>query len=116
MNEISLPNTAQPRSEAARSVKPRSGYSLVGLAVLGSAAVALLMLAWFVPSPRLFGPRTACLLAWVLFGVHVVSARKYLSAFDAAIWVPVNMLLNYFGMVLAVELAAGKLDYDPFDL
>jgi oligosaccharide repeat unit polymerase len=116
MTEISIPNVADPRFEAAPVAKERFAYAPVALFVLGMATLMLFFLSWLVPSQDLWGPGISAAIGWALFAVHIVSTRRYLSAFDPAIWVPVNMLLNYFGMVIAVALSSKKLNYDPFNL
>jgi oligosaccharide repeat unit polymerase len=118
MAETSLPGvTTSLRHEPMRAAPARVAFSLPALMVLGIATVALLMLGWFVPSPRLWSPAVSGVLACGFFAFHLICARRYLNAFDPGIWIAVNMLLNYFGLVAAVEiLAGGQMLYDPFNL
>lgn len=117
MSGLSIPGTAAPRAAHPRAASRRVAFSFPAILLFGGFAVVLLFLAWFVPTSRLWGPALSGALAWGLFALHLAFTRRYLSAFDPGIWVAVNMLLNYFGMVIAVEvLSAPGLNYDPFNL
>jgi oligosaccharide repeat unit polymerase len=74
----------------------------------------LLVLAW--PIGGFFGPAAATLLAWSAFAVHLAICGRRLGAFDPGIWIPVLMLLHYFGMTIAVELFRSPefVDYDAW--
>lgn len=87
-------------------------------AILLLASLALFVACWLWPNPRSFwGPTVSCALAWMFFLLHVVSARRTIAAFDPALWVPVLMLLHYFGMPVAVMMGfPAPTGYDAWDL
>jgi oligosaccharide repeat unit polymerase len=113
----SLSSTVGPPAALRRATARRATFSFPAILLFGGASISLLFLAWFVPSPRLFGPATSGALAFGLFALHLLMTRRQLAAFDPGIWICVNMLFNYFGMVIAMEvLDAPGLNYDPFNL
>ena len=117
MAESSVPISKAPVLPIASRPASRSvDYSLVAIALFGIVAVLLFFASSFVPSGQLWSPAVSGALAWGLFALHLVLARRYLVAFDPGIWVAVNMLLNYFGMVIATEVLNGREGYDPFNL
>ena len=79
-------------------------------------ALFCLVLAW--PRGGLWGPGVSTLLAWILFACHLALCGRRLGAFDPGIWIPVLMLLHYFGMPIAVELMRDPVyvDYDAWNV
>jgi oligosaccharide repeat unit polymerase len=117
MAESSLPIVEAPTLPAAsRPASASVSYSLAAIGLFGSSGVLLLFLAWFVPSSQLWSPAVSCALAYGLFGAHVLLVRRHLVAFDPGIWIAVNMLLNYFGMVIGADLLDSPERYDHFNL
>jgi len=83
------------------------------------ASLILFVACWLWPHPGNFwGPTFSCTLAWMFFVIHVVAARREITAFDPALWVPVLMLLHYFGMPVAIKLLGYEsiYGYDAWEL
>ena len=86
-----------------RNDQPR--FNPVGLMFFGMTATVLLMMCFVwenLGNP--WGPLPSALAAWVLFIIHIVLIRSRLSAMDPLVWIPVFMLLFYFGTPIAVDL------------
>jgi len=83
----------------------RRQFNLLGLVVFGGASMMLFVLCMFwaaLGSP--WGPGASTIVAWLFFAAHVLLIRRRLSAMDPLIWIPVFMLLFYFGTPVAVDL------------
>lgn len=99
------PETPFPAVPAASTVEPTRRYSIVALAMLGLASFLIFIACMLWPDRGGFwGPGTTLAIAWFLFAVHLACAGRALAAFDPLIWIPVIMLLNYFGMPLALNV------------
>jgi hypothetical protein len=79
--------------------------NLIARAWFGVAALVLLMLTQFWSDLHLsWGPGVSTIVAYLFFVVHLVLCGRRVSALDPVVWVPVSMLLFYFGMPIAVEV------------
>jgi hypothetical protein len=83
---------------------------------LASVLLFLLLLGW--REPGLFDPIVATGLAWAAFLLHLTFSGRRLGAFDPGIWIPVLILVHYFGMPIAVDLLQDPefVDYDAWNV
>jgi len=80
----------------------------------GFSSIALLLLSWAWPENGLWSPLVSTVLALFLVIVHILLSRRALASFDPLLWLPVLIVLFYFGMPVAIELirAPGFQSYD----
>lgn len=111
------PAAAAPRP-AFQGMSPAkiANRNVIGRVVFGIATLALFLLTLFWwEFGDLWGPGISALLAYSFFALHVAIGGRRLSAFDPVVWVPVSMLLFYFGMPVSVELLATEpVTYDAW--
>jgi O-antigen polysaccharide polymerase Wzy len=77
---------------------------LLGRVIFGVASFSLfgIVQSWNgLGSP--WGPAGSAEIAIVLFAVHVFLVRRRVGALDPAIWLPVCMLMFYFGIPISLE-------------
>lgn len=118
MTESTFPHAgAQDRTPAGNLELRR--VSFIGRALFGAVSIVLFVSVMAWDDLRIpFGPLATTLTAWALFGFHLLVAHRYLGSFDPRLWIPVFMLLFYFGMPVAVEILKPELftHYDAFDI
>lgn len=94
-----LTSPAQPAPPSVSGLPIIAGRVLFGLTSLALFAASVFWAGLGNP----FGPAVACALAFGLFGVHMALLRKRLSPLDPLVWVPVSILLFYFGTPVVIE-------------
>jgi len=50
-----------------------------------------------------FGPGVACALAFGMFGLHMLLVGKRVSPLDPLVWIPISVLMFYFGTPVVIE-------------
>jgi oligosaccharide repeat unit polymerase len=95
------PALAPPSAARARlGARPNFiGASLFGVV---ASALCLLLLATDADNAP-WGPGTSVTLAALLFALHLVLVAGRISPFDPIIWLPIAMLLFYFGRAALIE-------------
>jgi len=93
------------RSMPAAPVRRSSLASLAGNTFFGVASVVFFVFGTFWNSfGGPWGPGTSALLASLVFALHFLLSARRASALDPVVWVPVAMLIFYFGLPVAIEL------------
>jgi len=89
-----------------------AGRLIFGLLTLLLLAIVVLWQQFGEPIGRGFAAAVAALV----FTLHLILARTRISAFDPVVWIPISMLLFYFGVPIAVEVInpGGDVSYDPW--
>ena len=89
---------------AARSTSWGGVPILAGRVIFGLASLVLYVLSLFWYSMgEPFGPGVACSFAFGLFALHLALGYGRMAALDPLIWVPVSMLMFYFGTPVVIE-------------
>jgi len=92
-------NPGAPRATSSGGLPILAGRVLFGLAALSLYALSLF---WYsVGEP--FGPGVACGLAFGVFGLHLALGYGRLAALDPLVWVPISILMFYFGTPVVIE-------------
>jgi hypothetical protein len=99
---------------SSRLVHPR-GLELFGVTLFGISSLLLALLIASSTPLASISPTTFSVLALLLFGIHVALVGRHLGTFDPAVWIPVAMLLFYFGMPYARALGA-PLSYEAWSV
>ncbi len=89
-----------PTSASRGAIETLSGRVIFGLFALFLYLVVELWNSLGTP----FGPGTCAALAYVFFALHLFFVRGRISGFDPIIWIPVAMLLFYFGLPITNEV------------
>jgi hypothetical protein len=81
---------------------------LVGFTFFGFFSCVLLIACWVIVHwPVFLGPEFLAVCVAVAMLVHVTLASRRVSAVDPVIWIPVTLLVFYFGVPFARFLGAG---------
>ncbi len=95
-------------------IDPR-GLDLLGATLFGTVSIFLSFLIASSPQHGTISPEMTSVFALVLFSTHIALAGRRLGTFDSAVWIPVAMLLFYFGMPYARALGA-PLSYEAWSV
>jgi oligosaccharide repeat unit polymerase len=107
----------QERETAQIPAEPSPVYSLAAIMFFGPVAIILTGLVWFWPDSDPITPLGCLFLSLLFFGIHLALCGRRLGSFDPGFWIPILMILHYFGMVVPVELIpnSGYYTYDTYN-
>jgi oligosaccharide repeat unit polymerase len=83
--------------------------------LFGVATLVLFVASWAWPGDEgWWRAGTSAIFACGLFAFHLAFSSRYLNGFDPGLWIPLMMVLYYFGTPLIVMLGPAGIAYDPW--